>query len=133
MGIGDIENRDFGRYAVSGSAAISRRNDAIYNYANPASLTALSLKIVSFDFVGRAKISTFRSADTLSAANKDFAVDRVSMAFRSSPRIGFAFGLKPYSNVNYKYSLSNAVYSNEVLGYSKKLREAAVLTRCTDH
>ncbi|MFT4092916.1 MAG: hypothetical protein QM640_04695 [Niabella sp.] len=121
LGIGDIDNRDYGRYSISGSAGISRRNDAIYNYSNPASLTSLSLKVVNFDLVGRAKLSAFKSGDTLSTADKDFAISRISLAFRPSSRFGFAFGLKPYSSVNYKYSQSTAIYNDGSVGYTKSI------------
>ena len=105
LGVGDIDTRTFDRYAVSGSTGISRRNATSYNFSNPASLTGLSPKVMNFDITGSGRFSTFKSPveDTLSAISKDFVIKQVSMAFRNSAKTAFAFGLRPYSSVNYKY------------------------------
>ena len=123
LGVGDIDTRTFDRYAVSGSTGISRRNATSYNFSNPASLTGLSPKVMNFDITGSGRFSTFKSPveDTLSAISKDFVIKQVSMAFRNSAKTAFAFGLRPYSSVNYKYDQPAVVYSDGTAGYSRSI------------
>lgn len=106
LGVGDIENNDYGRYSASGSAAVSRREPGSYNFSNPASLTAIPYKTLNFDFGLRGKVSKFRlvGADTLTAPSKDFIIKRVTLAFKVTPKIGFAVGIKPFSTVNFQYT-----------------------------
>lgn len=111
LGIGDIENNDYGRYSASGSASVSRREINYYNFSNPASLTVMPYKAINLDFGLRGRVSTFKlpGADTLTSPTKDFIVKRVTLAFKVTPKIAFAFGLKPYSSVNYKFLTSSAL------------------------
>jgi len=105
LGIGDIETNDYGRYSASGSAAVSRREPGSYNFSNPASLTAIPYKTLNFDFGLRGKVSKFKlvGADTLTHPTKDFVIKRVSLAFKVTPKTAIAFGLKPFSTVNFQY------------------------------
>lgn len=123
LGIGDVDTKSTGRYSISGSSSVSRRNANTYNDANPASLTSLALKVINFDLLGRGRVSTFQAGqtDTISAASKDFVIRNVSMAFRPHNRTGFAFGIKPYSSVNYKYLLPDAVYNSQLNGYTRSV------------
>lgn len=111
LGIGDIENNDYGRYSASGSASVSRREINYYNFSNPASLTVMPYKAINLDFGLRGRVSKFKlpGADTLTQPTKDFIVKRVTLAFKVTPKVAFAFGLKPYSSVNYKYLTSTAL------------------------
>ena len=111
LGIGDIENNDYGRYSASGSAAVSRREPGSYNFSNPASLTAIPYKTINFDFGFRGKISQFKltGADTLTSPSKDFVVKRVTIAFKVTPKTAFAFGVKPFSTVNFQYAAPASV------------------------
>lgn len=111
LGIGDIENNEYSRYSASGSAAVSRREPGSYNFSNPASLTALPYKTLNFDFGLRGKFSKFRlvGTDTLTATSKDFIIKRVSLAFKVTPKTAFAFGIKPFSTVNFQYIASSSV------------------------
>lgn len=123
LGIGDIDHKDFSRYAASGSAALSRRNEVSYNFSNPASLTSLGEKVVNLEFMMRGRNSLFRmnAGDSLSAPSKDFSIKRVSLSFRPWTKAALAFGLRPYSSVNYQYQLSNAVYNDGTTGYSRTI------------
>ncbi len=111
LGIGDIETNDFGRFASSGSAAVSRREPGSYNFSNPASLTAIPYKTINFDFGFRGKVSQFKlvGADTLTAASKDFIIKRATIAFKVTEKTALAFGLKPFSTVNFQYVASSLV------------------------
>lgn len=106
LGIGDIENDDYGRYSASGSAAVSRRENGYYNFSNPASLTVMNFKSINLDFGFRGRSSRFKvpGADTLTATTKDFIVKRVTLAFKLTPTVAIAAGIKPFSSVNYQYS-----------------------------
>ncbi|MGN7785661.1 hypothetical protein ACTJIJ_14120 [Niabella sp. 22666] len=123
LGIGDIDTKTSGRYSISGSTSTSRRNGNTYNDANPASLTSLALKVINFDLLGKGRASTFQASqtDSVSAVSKDFIIRNISLAFRPHNRTGFAFGLKPYSSVNYKYPLPDAVYNSQLNGYTRSV------------
>jgi len=120
LGIGDVDTKDYGRYAASGNAAVSRRDATSYNFSNPASLTALPLKVLFFDISMRGKYSTYKTIikDTSAKSAKDFIVKRISLAFKLSDKTAIAFGLKPYSSVNYKLQ-QEAVFLDGNNSYSK--------------
>jgi hypothetical protein len=112
LGIGDVETKDFGRYFGSGSASLARRDINSYNYSNPASLTALPFKTMNFDIVTRGRSSSFSFPDSdtsLGFPSNDFVVKRITMAFKVGKTTGLAFGLRPYSSVNYSYIQDKAV------------------------
>lgn len=111
LGIGDIDTKDYGRYFSEGSTAISRRDPYSYNFSNPASITSLPEKVMNFDIATRGRISNFQlpGTDTTTSVSKDFAVKRVTMAFKISKKTGIAFGLRPYSSVNYQFQSTQAI------------------------
>lgn len=105
LGIGDVENKEHSRYFITGNAAIARRNDQAYNFSNPASLTAFPNHFVYLDFAGRGKTSNYvlpgNSNTTNPDASKDFVVKRATLVVNTGSNLSFAFGLKPYSSINY--------------------------------
>ncbi|MGN6531245.1 MAG: hypothetical protein ACTHK0_05790 [Ginsengibacter sp.] len=111
LGIGDIDTKDFGRYFATGDASLARRDPSAYNFSNPASLTSLPFKVVNFDISMRGRASTFMvpGQDTLSSVTKDFVVKRITLAFRPFAKTAMAFGLKPFSSVNYQYVTNKAI------------------------
>jgi hypothetical protein len=112
LGIGDVDTKDFGRYFGSGNAAVARRDLFAYNFSNPASLTALPFKTMHFDIATRGRFAKyyFPNTDTaLGIPSNDFIIKRVTMAFKVSEKTGIAFGLKPYSSVNYSYLQDNVI------------------------
>ena len=120
LGIGDMETSEYGRFSAGGSAAVSRREPSYYNFANPASLTSLPYKNLYFDFGLRGKVSRYKQvgSDTFTSPSKDFVIKRVSLAFKVSPTTAFAFGVKPFSTVNFQY-LSEASVSDGEASYQK--------------
>lgn len=106
LGIGDIENNDYGRFSASGNTGVSRREIGFYNFANPASLTVIPYKSVNLDFTTRGRSSIFKltGADTFTNPSKDFVVKRVALSFKVTPKVAFAVGFKPFSSVNYQYT-----------------------------
>ena len=75
------------------------------NFFNPSSYsrlskgnTLMSLSLDSrFSFYQQADVSEFKTSTMF---------DHFSLAFKATKRSGFAFGLKPYSNVGYEFSQS---------------------------
>lgn len=106
LGIGDVETKDFGRYFITGNTASSRRDAASYNNANPAALTSLPYKTMHFDvaFRGRSSYYTLPTSGERTATSKDFTIKRGTLAFKVTRKTGIAFGIQPYSTVNYQYS-----------------------------
>lgn len=111
LGIGDVDTKDYSRYSASGNASLARRDIASYNFSNPASLTSLPYKTLNFDIAMRGRSSNFLSPGETdpTAISKDIIIRRVSFAFRVSEKTGIAFGLKPYSSVNYQYQQDKVI------------------------
>jgi hypothetical protein len=111
LGIGETDTKDFGRYFAGGNASLARRDPNSYNFSNPASLTALPLKMMNFDVAFMGRLSNFRTAkvDSVTSNSKDMVLKRISMAFRVSEKAAFAFGLRPYSSVNYQYNTQQEI------------------------
>jgi len=111
LGVGDIDTKDYGRFFSSGSASLARRSENAYNYSNPASLTELPFKTMHFAISMRGRNSTFVTpwSDTATLPDKDFVVKQVTLAFKLNNKTAFAFGLRPYSSVNYKFSQQIAI------------------------
>lgn len=111
LGIGDVDTKDFGRYFATGDASIARHDPSAYNFSNPASLTSLPFKVVNFDMSMRGRSSSFLvpGQDTSTSVTKDFVVKRITLAFRPYAKTAMAFGLKPYSSVNYQYVTNKAI------------------------
>jgi hypothetical protein len=67
--------------------------------------------MMNFDIGMRGRVSTFNDplTDSTTAASKDFAIKRITMAFKVSQKVAIAFGLRPYSNVNYQLQTSQAI------------------------
>src|ERR1700761_2762784 len=84
LGIGDIDTKDYGRDFITGSTSLARRDPFSYYFSNPASLTALPYKMMNFDIGMRGRVSTFNDplTDSTTAASKDFAIKRITMAFK---------------------------------------------------
>ncbi|MET0636898.1 MAG: hypothetical protein ABWZ25_12785 [Chitinophagaceae bacterium] len=130
LGIGDIETKNAGRYFISGNTAISRRDPWAYNFSNPASLTGLPLKTMHFDLLIRGKISSFSfpDDDTATTPSKDLILRRISLAFKVTEKTGFAFGLQPYSTVNYKLNQNRVQLDNSTV-YDKAVEGSGGLNQ----
>lgn len=111
LGIGDVENKEFGRYFITGNTAIARRDEAAYNMSNPAALTALPFKTMHFDLAFRGKSSRFTLPSTgeHTDISKDFTLRRGTLAFKVTQKTGIAFGIKPYSTVNFQYGKTTTI------------------------
>ena len=120
LGIGDMEQKDYGKFFGMASAAVALRSSSYVNLSNPASLTALDPNMINIDINGRWRSGKFlyNASDTLTAANHDAAIRRLSLTFRPGKIWGLSFGIKPYSSVNYllsqRLSLQNGGSSNMI-------------------
>ncbi len=120
LGIGDIENKDYGKFFGMASTSVALRSSSYVNLSNPASLTALDANMINIDINGRWHSGSFlyNTSDTLTSANNDAAIRRLSLTFRPNSLWGFSFGIKPYSSVNYllsqNLSLQNGGSSNMI-------------------
>jgi hypothetical protein len=115
LGVGDIDNSMYGRYGATSGAAVSRRDYENYNFSNPASLTSMGYHSVYLDFSTNGRYSRFKipGTDTFTGTSKDIVIKQAALAFNASPKTAFAFGLKPFSSVNYQYtSLGNITDGN---------------------
>jgi len=106
LGIGDVETKDFGRYFITGNTAGARRDAGSYNNGNPAALTALPYKTMHFDLAFRGRSSYYKlpASGERTDISKDFTIKRGTLAFKVTQKTGFAFGIQPYSTVNYQFN-----------------------------
>lgn len=128
LGIGDIETKDFGRYFATANTATARRDALSYNFINPASLTALPYKTMNMDIVFRGRVSNFDSpyAEEITATTKDMVVKRISLAFKVTRKSALAFGLRPFSTVNYQYSSSGNISDGNATIYKSTEGEGGI-------
>lgn len=105
-GLGDIENRNIGRSAGMASVSAAMRYNLNINVLNPASLTAMPPHLFLFEVGAKGRSSRFiqPGIDTTSVASSDFAVKRVSLAYKATKKMSFGMGLQPFSNTNYNFS-----------------------------
>lgn len=105
-GLGDIENRNIGRSAGMASVSAAMRYNLNINPLNPASLTAIPTHLFLFEIGAKGRSSRFLQPgiDTTSSASTDFAVKRLSLAFKATKGMSFSIGLQPFSNTNYNFN-----------------------------
>lgn len=105
VGLGDLETRSIDRYSGMSSASTALQSSFFLNTSNPAALAGLAKHFVLFEVAGKGRRSIFSniSSDSTPGTSSDFAVKRLALAFKASDRMGFSFGFKPYSSVNYSF------------------------------
>lgn len=104
-GIGEYNSGSNGITAALGDVNSVWIDSSNINFFNPSSYsrlskgnTLLALGLESrFSFYNQQEVSEFRTATNF---------NYFSLAFKSTKKSGFAFGLKPYSNVGYEFSES---------------------------
>ncbi|WP_298646930.1 hypothetical protein [uncultured Proteiniphilum sp.] len=106
LGLGEIENRDYGRTAGMSNLGIGVRDFDYLNIVNPAGISGLdSLKFI-FDLSAAGKLSYFtRNGKTDDTFNGN--MKKISMGFRLAPGWGISLGTRPFSDVGYQ------IYSEE--------------------
>lgn len=106
LGLGEIENRDYGRTAGMSNLGIGVRDFDYLNVANPAGISGLdSLKFI-FDISAAGKQSFFtgkgKTDNTFNGNMK-----KIAFGLRLAPRWGISLGTKPFSDTGYR------IYSEE--------------------
>ena len=106
LGLGEIENRDYGRTAGMSNIGIGVREFDYLNVINPAGISGLdSLKFI-FDMSAAGKYSFFtergKTDNTINGNLK-----KISLGFRLMPGWGISLGTKPFSDTGYR------IYSEE--------------------
>lgn len=102
IGLGEIENRDYGRTSGMANIGIGVRSFDYLNTSNPAGISGLdSLRNFIFDMSVAGKQSYFSGN-----GKKDNAFNgnlkRLSFGFRLSSEWGISIGVKPFSDVGYR-------------------------------
>ena len=106
LGLGEIENKDYGRTAGMSDIGIGVREFDYLNVINPAGISGLdSLKFI-FDMSATGKYSFFtQRGKTDNTINGN--LKKVSIGLRLMPGWGISLGLKPFSDTGYR------IYSEE--------------------
>ncbi len=109
FGLGVLADQSQGFNRGMNGLALGMRSGKIVNVQNPASYSAVDSLTMIFDVGVSGQITNFKeNGHRLNAktANFDYAV----AAFRLLPKVGFSFGVMPYSNVGYDFY--SAKYTN---------------------
>lgn len=116
LGLGEIENRDYGRTAGMSNIGIGVRDFDYLNMINPAGISGLdSLKFI-FDISVAGKQSYFTGkGKNDNAFNGN--LKKISLGFRLAPGWGISLGLRPFSDTGYR------IYSEEPIEGSTSTKE----------
>lgn len=101
-GLGVLSDQSTGFNRGMGGLSIGFRNGKVVNMQNPASYSAVDSLTMIFDAGVSGHITNFKEglrSVNAKTANFDYAV----AAFRLLPKVGFSFGVVPYSNIGYNY------------------------------
>jgi hypothetical protein len=103
FGIGDLLDEDNIENRGSGSATITQDNDRRINAVNPATLAGLRVTTLQFGLIGsRNVVASASKAQTVGSFN----ISNFAFGIPLGKNGGFAFGLQPYSRVNYSLKKS---------------------------
>ncbi len=87
------------------------------NYINPASYSALDSLTFIFDAGLSGQITNFsENGQKINANNADF--EYAVAAFRASKHLGVSFGIIPFTNVGYNYSISGYLNGDRSTAYT---------------
>ncbi len=102
FGLGTLSDQAVGFNHGMNGLSIGMRDGKIVNVLNPASYSAIDSLTMIFDVGVSGQITNFKEGGrsvNAKTANFDYAV----AAFRLLPKVGFSFGIIPYSNIGYNY------------------------------
>lgn len=111
-GLGQLSDQAFVNNAAMGGMGYGLRTNCHINTLNPASYSAVDSLTFMFDTGLTLTRSDFEENGYKTNA-KNSTFDYMVMQFRLIPRLGFAMGLLPYSNVGYNFSRTASVPGNE--------------------
>ena len=100
IGVGELDSKTYGITSGMGNTGTGLYSVGTLNMSNPASLAVDSLSFL-FDLSVGGTMSQYSNVSMQeSAAN--FNVKKVAAGVRIFPKLSLAFGMLPYSNVQYK-------------------------------
>lgn len=104
-GIGDLEERDYGRNFGTGGAGIARKSLGYLNELNPASYAAIPRQNFLLDLALRGQTVQYTGSNMSQQAG-DINFKKLAIGFRVNNWWGASAGVTPFSTVDYKL-LSN--------------------------
>ena len=121
-GLGEMSEQTTGFNRGMNGVALGFREHNQVNYLNPASYSAIDSLSFIFDMGLSGQLTRFKEAGkSLNAKNAD--LEYVVAGFRAFRHVGVSFGLVPFTNVGYDYTLtgntgeaSNTTYTNTYSG-----------------
>ncbi len=121
-GLGQLSDQTAGFNRGMNGVGIGFREHNQVNYINPASYSSLDSLTFIFDAGLSGQITNFNEGgNKINANNADF--EYAVAAFRAFKHVGVSFGIIPFTNVGYNYSLSeylnndrNTIYTNTYSG-----------------
>lgn len=111
-GLGELSDQAFAHNAAMGGIGYALRSSEQINVMNPASYSAVDSLSFMFDIGMGLKSSNYQENGYKTNA-KNASFDYLAMQFRLHPRVGFAVGFTPYSNVGYKFSRASDIENSD--------------------
>lgn len=111
-GLGELSDQAFAHNAAMGGIGYALRSSEQINVMNPASYSAVDSLSFMFDIGMGLKSSNYQE-DGYKTNAKNASFDYLAMQFRLHPRVGFAVGFTPYSNVGYKFSRTSDIENSD--------------------
>lgn len=111
-GLGELSDQAFAHNAAIGGIGYALRSSEQINVMNPASYSAVDSLSFMFDIGMGLKSSNYQENGYKTNA-KNASFDYLAMQFRLHPRVGFAVGFTPYSNVGYKFSRTSDIENSD--------------------
>ncbi|HJG76717.1 OmpP1/FadL family transporter [Phocaeicola barnesiae] len=111
-GLGELSDQAFAHNAAMGGIGYALRSSEQINVMNPASYSAVDSLSFMFDIGIGLKSSNYQENGYKTNA-KNASFDYLAMQFRLHPRVGFAVGFTPYSNVGYKFSRTSDIENSD--------------------
>jgi len=111
-GLGELSDQAFAHNAAMGGIGYALRSSEQINVMNPASYSAVDSLSFMFDIGMGLKSSNYQENGYKTNA-KNASFDYLAMQFRLHPRVGFAVGFTPYSNVGYKFSRTSDIENSD--------------------
>lgn len=105
-GLGDLNvGGNISSRLMGGIGVASRRGD-LFNYQNPASMSAISQKSAIFNF-GAEGYNTYSQTQYAKTSYNNFNIHDIGLAFPLARGIGLGFSLTPVSSVGYSSQFIN--------------------------
>lgn len=111
-GLGELSDQAFAHNSAMGGIGYALRSSEQINVMNPASYSAVDSLSFMFDIGMGLKSSNYQENGYKTNA-KNASFDYLAMQFRLHPRVGFAVGFTPYSNVGYKFSRTSDIENSD--------------------